>query len=178
EDYRREAELMLQGLRVLLGQATAQEKLEALSGLAVEAIKGAGALVLQVRRDGALRPLQADAPAPAGAGELAPLFQSQLSPVTLHKQGQLHIAALRKLLGRDSGDVAVTFLPVASESIALICASRRRGGFTPEDIGFASRFALILRQALILKDDQDKLVQSGKLSALGQMSASLAHALR
>ena len=60
----------------------------------------------------------------------------------------------------------------------MICASRRSQGFLPEDIGFASRFALILKQALVLKDEQDKLVQSGKLSALGQMSASLAHELR
>ena len=179
EEYRREAEIMLQGLRVLLGQSTASEKLEALSDLTIEAIKGAAQLTLQVARDGMPRPLKMGAPPIPRDEALAKLFLSQVSPVTRHKDGGEHTSkSLRALLGIRSGDVAVVFLPVASESIALICASRRSQGFLPEDIGFASRFALILKQALVLKDEQDKLVQSGKLSALGQMSASLAHELR
>ena len=169
---------MLQGLRLLLGQATAKEKLEALAGHAVDAIKGAAHLVLQVGRDGTPRPLASDAPPLAGGNALADLFQSQLSPVTTHKDGGDYTARLRALLGTQSGDIAVIFLPEASESMALICAPRRAQGFLPEDVGFASRFALILKQALVLKDEQDKLLQSGKLSALGQMSASLAHELR
>jgi two-component system C4-dicarboxylate transport sensor histidine kinase DctB len=114
----------------------------------------------------------------SGPEELAQIFLAQLSPVTVYKEGEPHNVALRELLGEKARDVAVIFLPVASESIALVCASRRSGGFTPDDIGLASRFALILKQALVLKDEQDKLMQSGKLSALGQMSASLAHELR
>ncbi len=178
EGYRQEAEIMLHGLRILLGQSTASEKLEALSELTVEAIKGAVHLTLQVARDGMPRPLKSSAPPIRRDDALAELFLSQISPVTLHKDGGDHTARLRALLGTNSGDVAVVFLPVASDSIALICASRRSRGFLPEDIGFASRFALILKQALVLRDEQDKLVQSGKLSALGQMSASLAHELR
>jgi C4-dicarboxylate-specific signal transduction histidine kinase len=69
-------------------------------------------------------------------------------------------------------------LPFAAENIVLICGAGRRQGFAPENVGFAGRFALILRQALILKEEQDKLVHSAKLSVLGQMSAGLAHELR
>jgi signal transduction histidine kinase len=178
EGYRREAEIMLQGLRILLGQSTASQKLKELSELAIEAIQGTTPLVLKVARDGLAQPLAAGAPPLARDAALTKLLLSQLAPVVLHKQGSDHVEKLRGLLGTKNGDVAVVFLPVASESIALLCASRREEGFLPEDIGFASRFALILKQALVLKDEQDKLVQSGKLSALGQMSASLAHELR
>lgn len=178
EEFRREADLMLEGLRLLLGQSTAKQKLEALSGLMADAIAGAGHLVLQVGRDGTPRPLAGGGPMIAGGGLLAALFQSQLSVVTLHKDGDPHTEKLRALLRTEKGDVAMVFLPVTSESIAMICTSRRAQGFLPEDLGLASRFALILKQALVLKDEQDKLVQSGKLSALGQMSASLAHELR
>jgi signal transduction histidine kinase len=178
EELHREADLMLMGLRLLLGQSTAREKLEALSELMIDAITGAEHLILQVGRDGAPRPLATDAAPIAGGKVLAELFQSQLSPVTLHRDDGAHTETLRALLRIESGDVALIFLPVASESIAMICASQRARGFLPEDIGLASRFALILKQALVLKDEQDKLVQSGKLSALGQMSASLAHELR
>jgi signal transduction histidine kinase len=178
EGYRREAEIMLQGLRILLGQSTAGQKLKELSGLAIEAIQGAMPLVLRVARDGLAQPLTEGAPPLARDPVLTKLLLSQLAPVVLHKQGSEHAERLRALVGSKAGDMAVVFLPVASESIALLCASRREGGFLPEDIGFASRFALILKQALVLKDEQEKLVQSGKLSALGQMSASLAHELR
>ncbi len=179
EGYRREAEIMLQGLRMLLGQSTASQKLKELSELAIEAIQGTKPLVLKVARDGMAQPLSAGASPLPRDPALTKLLLSQLAPVVLHKQGSEHVGRLRALVGAAAGDMAVVFLPVASESIALLCASRREGGgFLPEDIGFASRFALILKQALLLKDEQDKLVQSGKLSALGQMSASLAHELR
>ena len=177
EGYRREAEIMLQGLRVLLGLSTATEKLDALSRLMIDAINGAAHRFLHVGRDGAMR-LAANA-SPIAAGEsLTQLFQSQISPVTLHRDESIRSRELRALVEIKTGDVAVIFLPLASESVALVCASRRNQGFLPEDIGFASRFALILKQALVLKDEQDKLVQSAKLSVLGQMSASLAHELR
>ena len=178
EGYRREAEIMLQGLRLLLGQSTASQKLNELSALAIEAIQGAMPLVLRVARDGTAQPLASGAAPLAPDPALTKLLLSQLAPVVLHKEPSEHAGRLRALMGSRMGDVAVIFLPVASESIALLCAPRREDGFLPEDIGFASRFALILKQALVLKDEQDKLVQSGKLSALGQMSASLAHELR
>ncbi len=97
------------------------------------------------------------------------------SAVSVLPRDSIHNARLRKLLDIRNGEVAIILLPVASESIALLCAAER---FNRDDIDFASRFALILRQALALKDEQDKLLQSTKMSALGQMSASLAHELR
>lgn len=178
EDYRYEAEIMLQGLRVLLSQSTTAQKIRDLAGLAVSAIRGTAHIVLEVQRDGGIRSLADGTPPIKDGKALAPLWQSHPSPVSLHREGEVHTRQLRALVAKSDGDVAVIFLPVASDSIALVCASRRDGGFRPEDIGFASRFALVLRQALVLKDEQDKLVQAARLSALGQMSASLAHELR
>ncbi len=52
EIYRREAETMLEGLRILLGQEPALEKLEALASLMARAINGAPHLLLRVSRNG------------------------------------------------------------------------------------------------------------------------------
>jgi signal transduction histidine kinase len=177
EDYRREADIMLRGLRALLGQSTAGERLETLSGLAVEAVSGAEHCLLHVGRDGSLRAPISGKTVPDD-GSLARLFLSQVAPVARHRRDQPQTEALCALLGAKDREIVVTFLPVASENVALVCAARLGEEFSPGDIGLANRFALILKQALILKDEQDRLVQSGKLSALGQMSASLAHELR
>jgi signal transduction histidine kinase len=178
EAYRQEAEVMLQGLRLLLGTQTTQAKLEAMSDLMLDAIKGSSRLVLRVKRDGAPRVLDGSAPSLPGCESLVRMWQAADSPVTVYGQDAEPIRKLRKLLGETEGDVASILLPFGAESIVLICGAGRRQGFAPENIGLASRFALILRQALILKEEQDKLVQSAKLSVLGQMSAGLAHELR
>lgn len=175
ESYRREAEITLEGLRLLLGQEPALEKLESLAKLMVQAIKGSPHLLLRISRHGTAQHLRGGPIASQDARLLADLFQSLASPVSLQSQDSRHIGLLHGLLDIRRGDVAIIHLPITSESIALLCAAER---FNPEDVDFANRFALVLRQALILRDEQDKLVQSAKMSALGQMSASLAHELR
>lgn len=174
ELYRHEAETMLQGLRALLGQEPALEKLEALATLMARAIKGAPHLLLRVSRNGMPRPLRGEA-ALRDLNPLAEFFRGLDSIVTVISPDNLHIGRLRSLLDTRSGEVAIILLPDTSEGIALLCAAE---SFSPDSIDFANRFALVLRQALALKDEQDKLVQSAKMSALGQMSASLAHELR
>jgi signal transduction histidine kinase len=178
EGYRREAEIMLQGLRLLLQESTASKKLKDLSCLMADAIKGASPLVLQAGQDCVFRPLDPAAPPICGCEMLTEIFANQISPVTVHRDGGPYSAGLRKILGEARGDIALIFLPVSSESIVLICAARNGSGFQPEDVGLANRFALIMKQALVLKEEQDKLIQSAKLSALGQISACLAHELR
>jgi signal transduction histidine kinase len=175
ETYRREAEAMLEGLRILLGQEPALEKLEALATLMARAINGAPHLLLRVSRTGVPQRIRGDAATLGDANTLADLFRSLNSAVSVLQRDSIHAGRLRRLLDIRNGEVAIISLPVASESIALLCAAER---FNGDDIDFASRFALILRQALALKDEQDKLLQSTKMSALGQMSASLAHELR
>lgn len=175
ESYRREAETMLEGLRLLLGQEPALDKLEALARLMARAIKGAPHLLLRVSRHGIPQHMRGESMASPDANALADIFRSLGSVVNVLSQNSGHVERLHKLLDIHRGEVAIMLLPVASENIALLCAAER---FNPEDIDFASRFALILRQALALKDEQDKLVQTTKMSALGQMSASLAHELR
>jgi C4-dicarboxylate-specific signal transduction histidine kinase len=178
EDLRNEVELMLAGLKTLLGPVAVSQKLETLTGLAMRAIAGASPRVLELRRDGRVEPLLAATSAVVDARVLQSLCRLQEAPVAVYREGEPNTEALRKLLGTARGDVALMLLPIASESIALVCAPQRGAGFRVENVGLASRFALILQQALVLKDEQDKLVQSARLSALGQMSASLAHELR
>jgi signal transduction histidine kinase len=178
ESYRREGELMLQGLRQLLGDAPTASKIETLAALVTEVIHGVNQLVLQVRRDGVPRPLATEEPLRLDVRALTGLFQTDLALVTHLRPQDPSGAPLRRLLNVPDRDVAVIFLPLAHESVALVCASRRKEGFRPDDVAMASRFTLILKQALVLKEEQEKLLQAGKLSVLGQMSASLAHELR
>jgi signal transduction histidine kinase len=178
EAYRAEAETMLEGLRLLLSPLTVTEKLNALTELAVTAIHGAAHAVFEIARDGRVRALSGSDLNCADGTALAELCCGQQSPVTVHRNGDHSIRALRRLIGVKDGDVALMLLPIAGDNMALVCAPRSSEGFRPEEIGFASRFGLILQQALFLKDEQDKLIQTARLSALGQMSASLAHELR
>ena len=160
EIQRREAETMLGGLQILLGEAPVQEKLDLLAALMMKALRGSSRRVRHIARDQA-------APACLAEADAA---------VTLYRDPDPRAATLRALLAVRGGDVAALRLPVKSENVVLLCAARR--GFTAQDIDFAGRFALILRQALVLKDEQERLAQAGKLSTLGQMAASLAHELR
>jgi signal transduction histidine kinase len=178
ENYRQEAEAMLQGLRLLLGETTTAEKLEALGRLLADAIKGTSSLVLRISRDGVPRALGGASLPAFGRSAIMALWMEQNAPVCVHGENNPHVRPLHSLLDVRAGEIALISLPVAAESIVLICGAGRAGAFAPEDVGFASRFALILRQALVLKEEQDKLIQSAKLSILGQMSASLAHELR
>ena len=178
ESYRQEAQTMLEGLRLLLGEATTVEKLESLGRLLADAIKGASSLVLRVGRDGSPRTLTGAVLPPSQRSAIMALWLLQDSPVCIHRETASHVRPVHSLLDVRSGEIALISLPASSESIVLICSAGRAGDFVLEDVGFGSRFALILRQAAILKEEQDKLVQSAKLSILGQMSASLAHELR
>ncbi|HVU21449.1 MAG TPA: ATP-binding protein [Rhizomicrobium sp.] len=178
EDLRNEVELMLEGLRTLLGPFTVSQKLETLTGLAVRALGGASPVVIELRRDGRVASLLRETPRAVDARVLQSLCRLQETPVSVHRDGAPNTEALRRVLGAHAGDVALMLLPIASENLALLCAPARKEGFRAENVGLASRFALILQQALVLKGEQDKLVQAARLSALGQMSASLAHELR
>lgn len=177
ESYRHEAELMLKGLRTLMGEMTAAEKLDALARLMVDAVRGGVHLLLREGRDGTLKTITPGLKPPADSSAGA-AWRDQSAAVAVYDDASPHIGRLRRLLCVESGEVAVTVLPFASEGIVLLCASEKRQKFKPDDIAFACRFALILRQAMVLKEEQDKLVQTAKLSILGQMSASLAHELR
>ncbi|HTT96781.1 MAG TPA: ATP-binding protein [Rhizomicrobium sp.] len=178
EEYRNEAEFMLQGLQVLLNSSTASQKLEVLTGLAVGALRGAKRVALEVHRDGSITTLSAGTPHELRSRTLPALCRQQQAPVSIYKSGEPNTAELRNYLGGGDSDIALMLLPIGSSNVALLCAPAHKSEFRPEDVGFASRFALILRQALILKEEQEKLIQTARLSALGQMSASLAHELR
>lgn len=178
ESYRQEAEVMLQGLRLLLSPSATIEKLECLADLLVKAIRGKSGLVLRVAPDGTARRLDGTALSQSDSRAVAESLRDQDHPVTIHDAKTAPAAVLRKLTGFCAGEVALILLPFAAERFALLCGADRSGHFAPEDVGFSSRFTLILKQAVILKEEQDKLVQSAKLSILGQMSANLAHELR
>lgn len=178
EEYRIEAEIMLQGLRILLDSSTVSQKLASLTRLAIRALHGAAHVALIVHRDGSVRHLGVETTHPFRSPFLTTLCLQQKHPVSFYKRGESITCELRTLLPAGDGDIAVMLLPIGSSNVVLLCAPSNRHGFGANEIGCASRFALILRQALALKDEQDKLIQTARLSALGQMSASLAHELR
>jgi C4-dicarboxylate-specific signal transduction histidine kinase len=178
EAFRDEAEIMLEGLRVLLSAHTATQKLDELTSLAVRAIRGTTHAVFEIARDGRVRALGGASVSGMDGAALVELSHSAKSTVSVHRNDGPHFRVLRTLLGAKALEIALISLPVAGDSMALLCAPQSNAGFRLEDVGLASRFGLILQQALLLKEEQEKLIQSARLSALGQMSASLAHELR
>lgn len=178
DELRHETEIMLRGLRTLLSPAPFREKMEHLARHLAEAVKGDIIDVIQLR--------------PAEKPRLFLSAAGLQKPGTEALQQVLALSAGRNvtILAADSdesamtcaafhmptGDIAVIAIPHQAEEFYLVCRARR--AFGARDIGLAERFSLLLRQALVLRDDQDRMVHTAKLSALGQMSASVAHELR
>jgi signal transduction histidine kinase len=181
EQQRREAEAMLQGLRLLLGQDSSRDKMTKLVSLILECIGGSDARVVQRGLDGQprllvpeQRILGADADAALdliaenAPGGLASIYDASADG------GQ----SIARTFGLDGGHVAVLSLPLRGDTAYLICTTQRNEGFAAADIDFADRFTLLLRQALFLREEQSQMAQTAKMAALGQMSASIAHELR
>jgi signal transduction histidine kinase len=176
EQLRRETETMMLGLRVLLGDISFREKLEQL------ALHLAGAIGCDEARLVLFRPGEDPR---LVMPETMTVHAKALWPVEMLSGGRLltllpaeddEAVHLRTALGLRSGDVALVALPSASERYYLLCRARR--GLSQSDHGVAERISLLLQQALLLQDDQNRMIHTAKLSALGQMSTGIAHELR
>lgn len=181
EQQRREAEAMLQGLRLLLAQDSTREKLGQLVSLVCECIGAESACVVQRGLDGNVRfllprdgktgrsvDLALDMVAAKSDSGSAPVFDAETN------DGRL----LANAFGLEGRNFAVLPLPLRGDAAFLICTARGAHGFASADLAFADRLTLLLRQALLLREEQTQLAQTAKMAALGQMSASIAHELR
>lgn len=181
ERNRREAEAMLQGLRLLLAKHASGEKIGELVTLVSDCIGGDEACVVQRRIDGKPHYL---VPRQRKAGrddDEALTFISE----RLADRGTQSLdvstddgARLARVFGFSGRHIAILPLPLQAESAFLVCATRRPDGFSAADLDFADRFTLLLRQALLLREEQTQIAQTAKMAALGQMSTSIAHELR
>ncbi len=181
EQQRREAEAMLQGLRLLLAPDSTREKLAQLVSLVCECIGAETACVVQRSLDGSVRFLIPRDGKPGRRAEQAlDLVENQgdggsaLAFKAETNDGRLIATAF----GLEGRHLAVLPLPLRGDAAFLICAAERSGGFSGADLAFADRLTLLLRQALLLREEQTQLAQTAKMAALGQMSASIAHELR
>ena len=176
EQLRRETEAMMHGLRVLLSDLSFREKLEQLA-LHLAGTTGCDEARLVLFRPGDTPRLVMPAAMAADAKALS----------VIEKRGSaghlIRLAAdgsdarnLRSALGMPGGDIILIALPSAAERYYLLCRARRP--LSESDHGVAERIALLLQQALLLQDDQNRMIHTAKLSALGQMSTGIAHELR
>lgn len=180
ERQRREAEAMLQGLRLLLARHASGERLAELVALIADCLGGGEACVIERGLDGTPRYLVPARREVTRAADDALAFLSSCVG-----QGATHLfsgsdddgARLLRAFALEGRHLAVLSLPLQGGSAYLLCASRR-DGFAPADLDFADRFTLLLRQALLLREEQAQVAQTAKMAALGQMSASIAHELR
>lgn len=181
EQQRREAEAMLQGLRLLLGSDSSRDKMAKLVALILECIGGSDARVVQRALDGELRllvpeqrSLGPDADAALGLVE----GKTATGLATVYGTNADDGRMIARAFGLEGNQVAILSLPLRGDTAFLICTTRRLQGFAAADIDFADRFTLLLRQALFLREEQSQVAQTAKMAALGQMSASIAHELR
>jgi len=181
ERQRREAEAMLQGLRLLLAQDSTREKMEHLVSLVCGCISANSACVVQRGLDGRVRFLMPRHGVPGRDAEAALdlIAAEELSgAATAYDAGTATGRCLQNAFGLDGKYYAILPLPFRGGAAFLICTTHRAEGFLPEDLDFADRLTLLLRQALLLREEQSQLAQTAKMAALGQMSASIAHELR
>lgn len=179
EEMRIEAEAMLEGLRLLLASSTSREKLVRLTQLLSDAMRATKAMIVEATFDGRLRIL-------APTWEVldhshVPIVRA-LSQDLAERALKLYESIdgtgemIRHGLGLDGERILALALPLKSQTAYFLCAAR--GDFNPASLAFAERFALLLRQALLLREEQAQLAQTAKMAALGQMSASIAHELK
>jgi signal transduction histidine kinase len=178
DELRHEIEAMLLGLRALLSPAPFRDKLEELARHLAGAIGGDVLEMIQQRPGEKPRLMLSLEPLPA---EKALALQRVLlatagRDVTLLTAGSDENVLAAAALGARPGDIALIAIPYQADQFHLACRARR--GFGPRDIRLAERFSLLLRQALVLRDDQDRVIHAAKLSALGQISTNIAHELR
>jgi C4-dicarboxylate-specific signal transduction histidine kinase len=112
--------------------------------------------------------------APAALAQVTALSQGRA--VTIFPANGDTNALVRSILKMREGDSILIALSGFSEEYHIFCRTRTRLGGDAQAL--AERFCLLLQQAIVLQDDQKRMVHTAKLSALGQMSTSIAHELR
>ena len=181
ERYRIEDDAMLEGLRLLLDDRTPREKLARLTTLLCENMGGEEAVIVEPGYDGRPRILL---PAPRTLDLSAGEIVDEIAAATATSRMKLYNAEdpeafrIGDALGLTSGNIAAFALPFRTQTAYLLCATGASRGLSSAGIVFAERFAFILRQALLLREEQAQLAQTAKMAALGQMSASIAHELK
>jgi signal transduction histidine kinase len=180
DELRRETETMLMGLRALLAPRPFIEKLADLARLLADAVRSGDMRVLQQRAGESPRLLLPEAaPAPATGRMLADVLRlAEGHAVTHFAADSAEAARLRAALGAPRGAILLVAMPFRHERLYLVLGARAGAQFGPRETGLAERFSLLLQQAAMLRDDQAQMVHAAKLSALGQMSTSIAHELR
>lgn len=180
DELRRETETMLMGIRTLLGTQSFPEKLEELAHLLQGAVRCGEVRVIQHRAGEPPRLLLPAGELPVSAARTMEMVLREADgrAVTPLAAASPEAAQLRAALGVPRGETLLVALPFRRERLYLLCSAPRGAGFSPRDLGLAERFSLLLQQAVMLRDDQTQMIHAAKLSALGQMSTSIAHELR
>jgi signal transduction histidine kinase len=177
EQLRRETETMMQGLRLLLGDAPFREKLEQLAQGLARVINCDDARLIVHRPGEKPRLVLPDGPVLEETLMLTRILAAgEDRAVSVLASDSDAARFLRAALAMRKGDIALIALPATLERHYLV--ARAKGSLSSGDLGVAERISLLLRQALLLQTDQNRMVHAAKMSALGQMSTSIAHELR
>ncbi|HVV27825.1 MAG TPA: ATP-binding protein [Rhizomicrobium sp.] len=177
EKLRQETEIMMLGLRLLLSDLPRHEKLAQLAQSLAGAIGASDARMLRVRPGERPKLILPSAGPLADAWALMPILaESDARAIATFPPGSRDNIFLRSVLQMGLGDIALMALPARAERYYLFCRTRR--ALEPDEIGLAERLSLLMQQALLLQDDQNRMIHAAKMSALGQMSTSIAHELR
>ena len=181
EQIRHEADAMLEGLRILLAQGASREKLRRLIDLIARCMKGSNVHTFLPQKDGTVHVLR-----PNGANDIyhdtRPVrrISEQLSerPLIVFDPESDETELIRNTLDLKGRNIAALALPFYAKAAFLLCTSSAETGFRSANLAAAERLSYLLQHALALRDEQENVVQSAKLSALGQLAISIAHELR
>lgn len=173
-EQRREAEIVLDGLRILTGGGSRKEIFGSLLALLAPALEFDDALVLSREWSGAYSVAMPTRDALADLDWRVTgsrLFDDVPSARTFHVPDDLELpvteAAYRSALS--------VGLSGGSRPSALLCLHRKARFFEARHLGLATRLSLVASQAHINEEERQKVLQTSKLAALGELAAGIIH---
>jgi signal transduction histidine kinase len=176
ERLRFEAEVTMLGLRLLLSDFSFREKLARLAQHFAGAIHCDEVRLVVSRPGEGPRLLLPDGIPTTDAALECTVALGESGLVTSVPIANEKNAVVCAGLGIVSGEVIIVALPAEIERYYLLARARRP--LSDNDYGLIERMSLLLKQAFSLQADQKRMIHAAKLSALGQMSTSVAHELR
>lgn len=174
---RRQAETLLDGLRILTRAETSESTFRDLLSLVREAIHFDQACLVKRNWQGRLAAVgSTDIRLEAVRWrDLEPMLE-RLGPQPVRLDAEHPLCEkLTAVLDGPCHSILVAPVTLPRETAWLVCVHPLPDAFRTSDVAMARSLALLISQGLSSQDQHNQVVQAAKLAALGQMVAGIAH---
>lgn len=176
---RYEGEILLQSLKILHQPLPFAEKCRAVLAEFAPLLKFSAGLVVRRGVNSSLLTIvsTADVEKTLAWPESPSVIAALRGQASVHSDltSEIDIKLLPAQLGYHARAALLVPLRIGAEFAVVIALSERPGSFTEEHLAIMQRFALVAVQAFEVEDQKTAVVNASKLSALGEMLATIAH---